>query len=200
MEAEGKKPEEWSEACVEKTLEGPLDSKIKPINPKGNQPWIFIGKTDAKAEAPILWLLDAKSQLIGKAPDAGKDWRQEEKGVTEDEMVGRHHQLNGHEVGQTPRAGRGQESLVCCSPWGRKESDTTWQLNNQWENSAWLEEIKDIICRSKWRGPKELWLVIYKTNIHYLSKSDRKIMNVFQGCIYHTALAILYGAYPDMVK
>ena len=88
---------------LEKTLESLLDCKeIKPVNPKGNQPWIFIGRTDAEAETPILWLPDAKNQLIGKDPDAGKDWRQEEKGTTEDEMVGWHHQLSEHEFKQIP--------------------------------------------------------------------------------------------------
>ena len=87
----------------EKTLQSPLDSKeIKPINPKGNQPWIFIGRTEAEAEVPILWPPDSRSQLIGKDPDAGKDWRQEEKGTTEDEIVGWHYQLSGHEFEQTP--------------------------------------------------------------------------------------------------
>ena len=95
------------------------------VNPKGNQPWIFIGRTDAGAETPILWPPDAKSQLIGKHTDAGKDWGQEEKGVTEDEMVGRHHQLNGHEFEKSLGDSEGQWSLVCCSPWGCKESDTT---------------------------------------------------------------------------
>jgi len=103
---------------MEKTLEGLLDSKeIKLVNPKGNQPWIFTGRTDVEAEAPTLW------PLIGKDLDAGKERRQE-KGTTEDEMVGWHHQLNGHEPGQTPGDGEGQGSLVCCSPRGRKESDT----------------------------------------------------------------------------
>ena len=102
---------------LEKTLESPLDCKeIKPVNPKGNQPWIFIGRTDAKAEAPILWLPEVKSQLIGKDPDIGKDWRQEEKGAAEDEMVGWHHWLNGHEFEQTQGDGEGQGSLACCSP------------------------------------------------------------------------------------
>ena len=109
---------------------GPLDCKeIKPVNPKGNQPWIFIGRTDAETETPILWPPDAKSQLIRKDPDAGKDWRQEKKGTTEDEIVGWHHQLNGHEFEQAPKVGDGQGSLACCSPWGCKESDTTGQLN-----------------------------------------------------------------------
>ena len=98
--------------------------EIKPVNPKGNQPWIFIGRTDAEAEASILGPSDAKSQLIGKDLDAGKNWGQEEKKVTEDEMVGWHYQLNGHEFEQTPGDSEGQGSLVCCSPWGHKESDT----------------------------------------------------------------------------
>ena len=112
------------EEVLEKTLDSPSDSKeIKPANPKGNQSWTFIGRTDA--EALILWPPDVKSQLTGKYPDAGKDWRQKEKEVTEDEIVGRHHRLNGHEFGQTPGDGDGQGSLARCSPWGRIESDTT---------------------------------------------------------------------------
>ena len=102
---------------LEKTLESPLDFKeIKPVNPKGNQPWIFIGRTDAEAEAPILWPLDVKRRLTGKDPNAGKDWRQE-RGVAKDEMVGRHHWLNRHESERTPGACEGQGSLECCSPW-----------------------------------------------------------------------------------
>ena len=116
---------------LEKTLESPLNSKeIKPVHPKRNQPWIFIGRTDAEAETPILWLPDVKNWLIGKDPDAGKDWRQEEKGMTEDEMGGWHHWLNGREFEQAPGVGDGQGSLVCCSPWGRKELDMTEQLNS----------------------------------------------------------------------
>ena len=118
---------------LEKTLESPLDSKeIKPVNPKRNWSWIFIGSADAEAEAPILWPPDAKNWLIGKDPDTGKDRWQEEKGMTEDEMVGWHHWLDGHEYEQAPGDGNGQGSLaVCCSPWGHKESDTTeWLKNN----------------------------------------------------------------------
>ena len=92
--------------------------EIKPVNSKENQPWIFIGRTDAKTEVPILWPPDAKSQLIVKDTDAGKNWGQEDKGVTEDEMFGWHRQLNGHEFEQTPGDSEGQESLVCCSPLG----------------------------------------------------------------------------------
>ena len=104
----------WT-VVLEKTFESPLDSKeIKPVNPKEKQSWIFIGRTDAEAEAPILWLPDANSQLIRKDPNAGKDWGQEEKGVTEDKIVGWHHWLNEHESEQTPGDSEGQESLVCC--------------------------------------------------------------------------------------
>ena len=115
---EGWAPKNWCfwTVVLEKTLASPLDSmEIKPVSPNGNQPWIFIGRTDADHEAPIFWLPDGKGRLIGKAPDAGKDWRQ--KGVTEDEMVRQHHQLNGHESEQTPEDSEGQRSLACCSPW-----------------------------------------------------------------------------------
>ena len=102
---------------------------FRPVNPKGNQSWIFTGRTDAEAEAPILWPPDAKIWLIGKDPDSGKDWRQEDKGTTEDEMIGWHHGLNGHELEQALGVGDGQGSLACCSPWCHKESDTTEWLN-----------------------------------------------------------------------
>ena len=105
-------------------LESPMDCKeIKPVNPKGNQPWIFIGRTEA--EALILWSPEAKSPLIGKDPDAGKDWRQNKKGATEDEMVIQQHQVNGHESEQAPGDSGGHSILTGYNPWGRKESDTT---------------------------------------------------------------------------
>ena len=107
---------------LEKTLESPLDCKeIKPVDLKGNQPWILIGRTDAEAEAPILWSPNAKSQLTGKDTDVGKDWGQEEKGAAQDEMVGWHHRLNGHKSEQTPGDSEGQGSLACCITWGCKE-------------------------------------------------------------------------------
>ena len=113
----------WT-VVLEKTVESPLDCKeIKLINPKGSQLWIFIWRTDAEAEAPILWTADVMSWLIGKDPDAGKDWRQNEKQVAEDDMVRLYHQLNGHESEQTPRDSKGQESLVNCSSWGYKVLD-----------------------------------------------------------------------------
>ena len=116
---------------LEKTLESSLDCReIKAINPKGNQSWIFIGRTDAEAEAPILWPLDAKNQFTGKDPDAGEDWGQEEKGEAEDEMIGWHYQLNGYEFEWTLGDSEGQGRLACCSPWSHKALDTTQWLNN----------------------------------------------------------------------
>ena len=107
----------WT-VVLEKTLESPLDCReIKPVHPKGNHSCIFIRRIDAEAETPIFWQPDVKSQFIGKDPDSGKDWRQE-KGTTEDEMIGWHHWLNGHEFEKAPGDGEGQGSLGCCSPWG----------------------------------------------------------------------------------
>ena len=122
---------------LEKTLESPLDCKdIQQVHPKGDQSWIFIGRTDVEAETPILWAPDAKSLLIWKDPDAGKDWGQEEKGKTEDKMVGSHHRLNEHGFGWTRGVGDGQGGLACCGSWGRKELDTTEQLNwTPWKKS-----------------------------------------------------------------
>ena len=119
-------PKNWCFwTVVLESLECPLNCKeIKPIHPKGNQSQIFIGRTDAEAEIPIIWPPDEKNWLTDKDPDAGKDWRQE-KGMTENEMVGWHHWLNGHEFEQAPGVGNGQGSLACCSPWGHKESDTS---------------------------------------------------------------------------
>ena len=131
----------WT-VVLEKTLESPLDCKeIQPVNLKGNQSWIFIGKTDAEAETPILQPPDAKNLLIEKDPNAGKDWRQEEKGVAEDEMIGWHHRLNGHEFESSLGVGDGQGSLACCSPWGHKEFETTeWLNNNKDTDTSWYRE------------------------------------------------------------
>ena len=118
-------PKNWCfwTVVLEKTLESPLDCKeIQPVHPKGDQSWVLIGRTDVEAETPILWPPDAKSWLIWKDPDAGKDWGQEEKGVTEDVMVGWHYRINGHEFEQTPGDSEEQGSLACCSPRSRKES------------------------------------------------------------------------------
>ena len=125
-------PKNWCfwTVVLEKTLENPLDCKeIQLVHSKGDHPWVFFGRTDAKAETPVLWPPHAKSWLIGKDSDAGRGWGQEEKGTTEDEMAGWHHWLDGHEFEWTPAVGDGQGGLACCDSWGCKESDTTEQLN-----------------------------------------------------------------------
>ena len=148
----------WT-VVLEKTFENLLDSKeIKLVNAKGNQSWIFIGRTDAKAETPVLWPPDVKSWLIRKDLDAGKDWRQEENGMTEDEMFGWYHWLDGHEFEQALGGGEGQGSLVCCSPWGCKESDTAERLNNN--NNRQVQQTKErkLLCREK---EGLLWRKVY---------------------------------------
>ena len=125
-------PKNWCfwTVVLEKTLESPLDCKeILPVHSEGDQSWVFILRTDAKAATPILWPPHMKSWLTGKDPDAGRDWRQEDKGTTEDEMAGWHHRLDGHEFEWTPGVGDGQGGLACCDSWGHKESDTTEWLN-----------------------------------------------------------------------
>ena len=130
----------WT-VVLEKTLESFLDYKeIQPVHPKGDQSWVFIGRTVAEAEAPILWPPHAKCWLIWKDSDAGRDWGQEEKGTTEDEMAGWHHRIYGHEFEYTPGVGDGQGGLVCCDSWDHKESDTTERLN--WTESEYKDEHK----------------------------------------------------------
>ena len=130
----------WT-VVLEKTLESPLDcEEIQPVHSKGDQPWDFFGRNDTKAEAPVLWPPHAKSWLIGKDSDAGRDWGQEEKGTTEDETAGWHHWLDGCESEWTPGVGDGQGSLVCCDSWGRKESDTTERLI--WSDLIWLCDLR----------------------------------------------------------
>ena len=132
---------------LEKTLESPLDCKeIKLVHPKGNQSQIFIGRTDAETETPILWPPDAKSWLIGRDPDAGKDWRQEEKGMTEDQMVEWHYWLHGHEFEKALGVGDRQGSLVWYSPWGHKEIDTTEQLSTHTQEATVYGSQVSISC------------------------------------------------------
>ena len=132
---------------LEKILESPLDCKeIQTVHPKGNQSWIFIGRTDVEAETPIVWPPDAKNWLIGEDPDSGKDWRQK------DEMVGWHHQLDGHEFEQILGVGDGQGSLACCSPWDHKEPDTTERLNwMNWREPPWVRWRK-LWVKQVWSG------------------------------------------------
>jgi len=145
-------------------LESPLDcEKIQPVNPKGNQPWIFIERTDAEAETPIFWPPNVKNWLIVKDPDAEKDWRQEEKGTTENEMIGWHHQLNGHEFEQALGVGDGQGSLASCSPWVRRELNMTERLSfthfTQEELTRQLpSDIKQPSCLALSRDPAPLLL------------------------------------------
>ena len=144
-------PKNWCfwTVVLEKTLESPLDCKeIQLVHPKGDQSWVFIGRTDVEAETPILWPPDVKSWLIWKDSDAGKDWGQEEKGMTEDEMVGWHHRLNGHEFGWTLGVGDGQGGLACCSSWNCKESDTTEWLN--WTELIAHGTLLKVMCRPGW--------------------------------------------------
>ena len=151
----------WSSWTVvlEKTLESPLQQGDKPVHPKGNRSWIFIGRTHAEAEAPILWPPDAKNWLIERDPDAGKDRRQEEKVTIEDEMVGWHHQLDGHEFEQGLEVDDGQGRLACCTPWGPKEWDTTERLN--WTELNGLEVFPtffnlslNLAISSSWSEPQ----------------------------------------------
>ena len=146
----------WT-VVLEKTLQSLLDCKeTQPVHPKGNQSWVFIGRTDAETEVPIRWLFDVKNGLIGKDPDAGKHWRQEEKEMTEDEMVGWHHGLYGPEFEQASGVGDGQGSLACCSPWGCNESDTTEWLK-------WTElrsHFKDSLCGDFFFNMSTLYSVV----------------------------------------
>ena len=135
---------------LEKTLESSLDCKeIQPVHSKGYQSWVFFGRNDAKAETPVLWPPDVKSWLTGKDSDAGRDWGQEEKGTKGDEMAGWHHRLDGHEFEWTPGAGDGQGGLECCNSWGRKELDTTEQLN-------WTEPRYLVKCYSRFFSLDEI--------------------------------------------
>ena len=153
----------WT-VVLEKTFESPLDCKeIQPVHPKGDQSWVFIGRTVVEAGTPILWPTDAKSWLIGKDSDAGRDWRQEEKGKTEDEMVGWHHRLNGREFEWTSGDGDRQGGLVCCSPWGCKELDTTEQLN--WLNVKIYEsQVSRVLPEVKCSGA-QLCSFVYRLSI-----------------------------------
>ena len=156
-------PKNWCfwTLVLEKTLESPLDSKeIQPVHSE-DQPWDFFGGNDAKAETPVLWPPHAKSWLIGIDSDAGRDWGQEEKGMTEDEMAGWHHWLNGRESGWTPGVGDGQGGLACCNSWGRKESDMTESLN--WNELMCSEEI---MYGKSVKSDSMLWRKTYQNKTH----------------------------------
>ena len=173
---------------VGEDLESPLDCKeIQPVHPEGDQSRVFIGRTDAEAETPILWPPDAKNWLIWKDPDPGKDWGQEDKGMTEDEMAGWHHWLDGHQFGWTPGVGDGQGGLVWCDSWGFKESNTTEWLNwnwteleimpgHEWEhNPPHMCEISNETLQSwiQWSSVVSLWWRIQKTHPHFIDEALR---------------------------
>ena len=141
--------------------------EIQPIHPKGDQSWVFIGRIDVEAETLLLWPPNAKSWLIAKDPDAGKDWGQEEKGKTEDEMLGWHHQLDGHGFGWIPGVGDGQGGLVCCSPWGCKESDTTEWLNwTELNNNFIIENYLGLrFIHSNLMVALEFWISVWASKL-----------------------------------
>ena len=163
---------------LDEALESSLDCKeSQPVHPKGNQLWIFIGKTDAEAEIPILWPPDAKNWLIEKDPDAGKDWGQEEKGTTENEMAGWHHWLYGHEFKWVPGVGDGQGSLACFSPWGHKELDTT----------EWLNELTLVIASLPRTKPFCLFICMAAVTIFSdFGAQENKLCHCFHG--FHSYL------------
>ena len=170
-------PKNWCFWIVvlEKTLESPLDCKeIQPVHPKGDQSWMFFGRTDAEAETPILWPPNAKSWLTAKNSDAGRDWGQEEKGTTEDEMAGWHHRLDGHEFGWTPGVGDGQGGLVCCDSWDRKELDTTEQLN--WTELNW----------TTLREQMNLWILKICCSLTRLEALVKEYF--FKVCLFHNTV------------
>ena len=161
----------WT-VVLKKTLESPLDCKeIQPVHPQGDQSWVFIGRINIEAETPILWPPDAKSWLIWKGPDAGKDWEQEEKGTTEDEMVGWHHWVDWYEFGWIPGVGDGQGDLACCDLWGRKE----WTRLSDWTELNWTELVRRLewvalSCSRGSRRPTD------RTHVSYVSCIDRRIL------------------------
>ena len=174
-------PKNWCfwTVVLEKTLESPLDCKeIQPAHYKGDQSWVFFGRTDAKGETPVLWPPHAKSWLIGKDSDAGRDWGQEEKGMIEDEMAGWHHRLDGHEFEWTPGVGDGQGGLACCNSWGCKDSDTTKRLN-------WTDEYKYKTQRSVFFFP---FLNSFEIYWELIDNTVRYLMFISWGfgiCIYY---------------
>ena len=177
---------------LEKTLQSPLDcKKIQPVHLKGNQSWVFFGRTDAEAEAPILWLPDAKNWLIWKDADSGKDWGQEEKGTTEDEMVGWNHWFDGHEFEQGPGAGDGQGSLACCSPRGCKESDMTEWMN--WEKGLSIHltiVIRSLSSTAVIIGPTRSWSFWIMEGQAFGKKSNNAILSLNPG--YHQLSAAFW--------
>ena len=186
-------PSLWQKA--KKTLESPLHCKeIQPVYSKTEQFWVFIGRTDVEVETSILWLPHVKSWLIEKDPDAGRDWRQEKKGMTEDEMAGWHHWLDGHEFEWTPDIGVGQRGLVCCDSWGRKESDITEWLN--WTELNWYFKYLTVfsinsVSKNALLASQYSWHLIYicqclhRKNKNFAVSTENGKMETFPMLKYH---------------
>ena len=172
----------WT-AVLEKTLESPLNfEEIQPVHPKGNQLWIFIGRTDVEGETPVLWSLDAKNRLIGKDPDTWKDWRWEEKGPTENEIVGWHYWLDGHEIEQAPGVGVGLGGLACCSPWGCRELGTTERLN-------WTELMQE--HKTSYSRRRQFQIVLR----FLATQNTKKIGGISMTMLLHIVLSL--NSYPE---
>ena len=162
----------WT-VVLEKTLESPLDCKeIQPVHPEEDQSWVFFGRNDAKAETPVLWPPHAKSWLTGKDSDAERDWGQEEKGTTEDEMAGWHHGLDGHESEWTPGVGDWQGGLACCYSWGHKELDTTQWLNwtelKYWKPNSSLHQKNKQANKNKTKNQNKMLVHSGIISLHYV--------------------------------
>ena len=178
----------WT-VVLEKTLESPLDWKeIQPVHPKGDQSWVFIGRTDAEAETPILWPPDVKNWLIWTDPDAGKNWGQKEEGTTEDEMVGWHHWLNGNGFGWTLGVGEGQGGLLCCRPWGLKESYMTEWLS--WTELNWsiLRQLSSVpVGAGHWAHLFCLsWITVSLTVLMLSFQSNIKMLHLKRSFFFHS--------------
>ena len=214
---EGWAPKNWCfwTVVLEKTLESPLDCReIQPVHSKGDQPWDFFGRNDARAETPVLWPPHVKSWLIGKDFIAGRDWGQEEKGTTEDEMAGWHHWLDGHESEWTPGDGDRQGGLACCNSWGCKESDTTERLNWTWENKdkvALLQKRNvDPKCKLGTCNPVNFtifnlrdlkWKKGNQINICINGKgSDSRIVLIFRAFLFHSEFPHTGSSIPLMKR
>ena len=182
---------------LEKTLESPLGCKeIQPVHPKGNQSWVFIGRTDVEAETPILWPPDVKSWIIWKDPDAGKDWGQEEKGMTEDEVVGWHDRLNGHGFGWTLGVGDGQGSLACCGSWGHRVGHN-WATELNWKHlpAMWQTWVRSL----GWEDPLEKEMTTYSSTlawkIPWMEEPSRLQSMGSQRVRHNWAISLVTGLY-----
>ena len=190
-----------------RTLESPLDYKeIQPVHPKWDQSWVFIGRTDVEAETPVFWPPDAKSWLIRKDPDAGKDWGQEEKGTTEDEMVGWHHRLDGHGLGWTLGVGDGQGGLACCSSWSHKEADTIEQL--KWTPQVFFIGKFWFYLEQRWLScfiiylfflTSLLYLYYFHTSISFLY-FDLMAFNTISWIAMHVHVCVCWGRHPGVCE